>query len=196
LFEKRGIGILDVRRTLRRVGMVLAIILVAIIVSSLSAWTILSPPEMQVQTQAQLSNSILQYSRNITNIVMADGSGSYKFEVGLDYNTNETAHAPFPVDVYAFLVSENKTSSFTKGVGLSLQNASVLIDGIADPTLKVRSTYSTEVASFFLTFVEVNSTGLHDFSARLILNVIDLNYIGYNIGTTDIVSLNGSIEVA
>jgi hypothetical protein len=151
---------------------------------------------MQVQSQSELSNSILQYSRNITNVAVKDGSAAYKFELGLDYNSNETSHQPFAMVVYAFLAGENKTSSFTKGVGLSLQGADVLVDGIGDSSVKVRSTYSSQVASFFLTFVEVNSTGTHQLTARLILNVIDLDYIGYTAGTTDIVNLNGSITVS
>jgi hypothetical protein len=184
-----------VLRRLKVTRKLLAVMMIVIVAASLVAWTILSPVEMQVQSHEQLSSSILQYARSVDRIAVRDGGGSYEFELGLDYNSNETSHQPFAIIVYAFLVSENITSPFVRGVGLSLQGSTVLVDGIEDHTVKVRSTYSPQVASFFLTFVEVNSTGLHKLAARLILNTVDLNYIGYMAGTTDIVSLNGSIAV-
>lgn len=171
-------------------------IVIILLVGSLIAWTLSSPVPLQVQSESMLSSSILQYAKVVQRFTITDGGGSYTFAFGVAYNENVTAGEPFIVDVYALLVSSTLASGFQRGVALRLQHATVQIDGVADAGIKVRTTYSSSVASFYLTYLETNSSsGKQVITVRLILQTIDVNYIGYLSGTTQLVQLNATVNV-
>lgn len=158
------------------------------------AWTATSPVPLKPQTETMLSNSIFKYVNDTRSFNFADGSGSYTFLFGVAYNQNTTIGQPFIVDVYASLVSETISSAFLRGVALHLQQATILVDGATENGINVRSTYSPQVASFYLSFTQINATsGTHTLTIRLILNTIDVYYIGYFTGSTQVAELNETI---
>lgn len=175
---------------------ILVVAIIALIASSLSAWTLVSPSVMQVQSQSDFSTSIFQYVSFSQNITFKDNGGTYVFKFGVDYNKNISQGQPTILDVYAALVSEHLSSAFTHGVDLQLHSANALVDGSEISGIKIRSTYNTNIASFYLTYIRVNSTlGRHTLTARLILNILDINFIGFSVGTTQLVNLNETVLV-
>ena len=172
------------------------VILVIILAGSIGAWTVTSPTVMQVQSAAMLSNSIFNYVKQVQRFNFTDGGGFYTFQFGLAYNENSTPGQPIIVDVYSSLVGITIHSGFQKGVALRLQHASVLVDNRADNGIKVRTTYSPQVASFYLSFIDMNSSSAqHTITIRLILNLVDVNYVGYLTGSTELIVLNATVTL-
>lgn len=181
------------RLTVRKLLAVIAIVAVA---GSLAVWTVTSPVVMQQQSEEMLSTSIFQYARETRNFTFVDGSGAFLFHFGLAYNANVIPGQPMIVVVYASLVGQNITSAFTRGVSIQLQHATLLVDGTTDSGVKVRSTYTPQVASFYLSYISINaSAGVHLITIRLILNSVDVNYIGYLTGSTQLVELNATVAL-
>jgi hypothetical protein len=169
------------------------VVFVEAVLISLALWTAYSPSTLSVQNPSELSNSLFQFAKTTRAGNATDASGSYSFLFGADYNTTFSAGVPTIVEVYATVTSEQITSSFTKGVALQIDEAQVLIDGAQDSGVKERITESNQMLIDYLSYVQSNGAlGTHTLSVRLIVSIIDVNYIGYAQGTQFLVSLNGT----
>ena len=188
-FQKRKFG-------RRKVGkLVLAVILVLVVVS-LSIWTFVSPVPMKVNSESQLSESLFQFAKSTTVANFSDAEGTYSFLFGIDYNSSVASGQETIVSVYASLTSEHLNSGFARGVALRIESATVLFDGIEDLGVKTRITYSPNILIEYLTFVKVGeNSGEHLLTARLIVSTVDVNYIGFFLGTESVVSLGGNLTV-
>ncbi len=172
------------------------LIFLIVLVGGLSAWTIESPAVMSIQTQNQLNSSLFSYSNTFSEINISDSSGNYGFRFGLAYPPEIQAGVTTRFDVYAALVAEQLTSSFTRGVSLQVQSASLTIDGKPDTGIKIDSKTQPDLQIFYLEFINTTlPDGKHNLSARLIVSTIDINYIGYVSGASQVVVLNGSFNV-
>lgn len=174
----------------------ISLALVVIVLLSLVAWTAYSPITLSLQSESQLSGSLFQYAKTTKLLNVTDGEGSYSFLFGIDYNESVRSGVPTVVEVFASLVTENRASSFLKGVALEIDSSTVLIDGSEESGVTSMITKSSGILIVRLSDVDINETGgIHQLSARLIVSTTDVNYIGYLGGTELVVSLNGTISV-
>jgi hypothetical protein len=175
---------------------ILSILIVVLLAASLASWTLLSPKYMTVQSGVEDSNSLFQYASSRQVVNFSDAGGSYGFLFGLDYNRNVSAGVPTIVEVYASLISQQKSSGFMRGVALQVTAATVLIDGVEDEGVKIRFTSNSAILIYYLTGVQVNETeGLYSLSVRLVVSTVDVDYVGYFSGNEEVVSLNGTLSV-
>jgi hypothetical protein len=175
---------------------VIAILIVAVVLVSLAAWTWASPETLSLQPQTSISSSLFQFAKATREFNVTDGEGAYSFLFGIDYNDSTAPGIPTIVDTFVSLVSEQSTSGFLRGVSLNIASASILINGTSATGVKSMLTRNSEIISDRLTGVPIdNSSGRVTISARLIVSVVDVNYIGYFAGNDQIVILNGSISI-
>ena len=175
----------------------IALIVIAIVLVSLEAWTASAPQIMTPQSEASLTNSLFQYTqtKNVWNV--SDGEGSYSFLLGMDYNQTMSPGVPSIVLIYISILTEQKSSGFLKGTGLAVENAKILIDGVEDAGVQSRVSSNGVVLTDRLSDVDINETGgMHQLSARLIVSTVDVNYIGYLGGSEEPISLNGTITIS
>jgi hypothetical protein len=171
--------------------------LIAIILVSLLLWTVLAPPILLPQSQSSLSNSLFQFAKATKLLNVSDGAGSYSFLMGMDYNETVSPGSPTIVVVFISLVSEQKSSSFLRGVSLAIDNSAVLIDGRDDSGLKSMITRNEGIMTDRLSGLDINQTsGTHSLVTRLIVSTVDVNYIGYVSGNEQVVLLNGTISIS
>ncbi len=174
---------------------VLAIIIVVAILIGLSFWTLSSPAAMQVQSPTQLRNGLfgaatLKVGDNIT-----DGTGTYYFLFGLDYDQNITSGGPTRIAVYCALASEKINSAFTKGVALILESSSILIDGRSIDNVNVSSVVQASLETYYYVFQGLSlSQGSHNLEIKITVTTVDVNYVGNALGTYQTVNLNGTFN--
>ena len=156
-----------------------------------------APPIMQVQSPSDQKNSIISVAHTYQNASFRDGSGSYTFRFGFDYpNTSIPSGGATVFKVYGVLTSEQITSFFTRGVSLNLESGSLIVDGHYDNNAKVDVSTQPSIEVIEFELLNANFTqGWHTVSARLVLSTIDIDYIGYFTGQTQIVELNGTFSV-
>lgn len=178
---------------------VLILVIVIVILLGLSVeYTLLKAPTiMQVQSSSDQKNSIISVAHVYTNARFSDGSGNYNFRFGFDYpNTSIPSGGATVFKVYGVLTSEQISSFFTRGVSLSLQSGSLIVDGHYDNNAKVDVSTQSSIQVIEFELLNANFTqGSHTVSARLVLSTIDIDYIGYVTGQTQIVELNGTFSV-
>jgi len=94
------------------------------------------------------------------------------------------------------LTSEAKDSGFERGVSMQIISSGVLIDGVEGSGTKTMITASMNLMTDRISNVYINDTsGIHSLSVRLIISVVDVNYIGYLSGNDQLVVLNGTISI-
>jgi len=175
---------------------IVAAAIVLAIVLSLVLWTELSPPILYPQTEANLTGSIFQYAKTNATLNLADSEGTYSFLFGMDYNDSLSPGSPTIVQVFVSLSSEQRGSSFQKGVALDILSSTILIDGIEEIGVKSMVTTNGDILTDRLSGIDVNdSSGIHNLSARLIVSTVDVNYIGYFEGSEQVISLNGTLTL-
>ncbi len=173
-----------------------ALVVAAIILFSLVAWTAFSPAILSPQSEAALSNSLFRYTKSESIVNITDGEGSYSFIFGLDYNETVSPGSPTIVVVFASLLSEQKSGGFLKGVALQVVSSSVLIDGQDETGVRSMVTTSGGIMTDRLSGVDINDTGGSNvIAARLIISTVDVNYIGYLQGSEQAVTLNGTLTI-
>jgi uncharacterized membrane protein len=177
--------------------LILAIIILILLGVSAEYTLLRAPAIMQVQSSSDQENSIISVAHVFQNASFTDGSGSYTFRLGFDYpNTSIASGGATVFKVYGVLTSEQISSFFTRGVSLSLESGSLLVDGHYDNNAKVD--VINQASIFVIEFEVLNANftqGSHSVSARLVLSTIDVDYIGYFTGQTQIVELNGTFSV-
>lgn len=170
---------------------------ILVVILSLAAWTAESPAALSPQSQASVSDSLFHFAKTTELVNVTDGEGSYSFLFGMDYNTTVTPGVPTLIEVFASLVSEQKTSAFLKGVTLDIASSDVLLNGSGDSQVTPMILKSSGIIVDRLTELAINETsGVLDLSARLIITVVDVNYIGSFSGNQQVVSLNGTISIS
>ncbi|MHB8567901.1 MAG: hypothetical protein ACYC7D_14015 [Nitrososphaerales archaeon] len=180
----------------RRV-LALAVIL-AIVLGLAVEYTLLKAPTiLEVQSSGALQNSIISVSKSYASANMTDGSGSYGFRFGFDYpDTPIQAGSATVFKVYAALTSEKISSFFTRGVSLQVQSGSLLVDGRYDSGVKVVTSTQHSLETILFEFVNANlPAGSHNASARLVVSSVDVDYLGYFDGSTQVVLLNGTFSI-
>jgi hypothetical protein len=187
-------------RSLRRVfsrhwKKITVVALIELFLILLAVWTAYSPTILSAQSQSDISNSLFQFAKTTEVVNTSDAAGSYSFLFGMDYNSTFTSGAPTIVEVFASLTAAQISSSFTKGVGLQIDEARVLIDGAQDAGVQERVTNGKNVTIDYLSYVQANvASGTRALSVRLIASVVDVNYIGYVSGNQFLVTLNGTFS--
>ena len=182
---------------IKRRWKLIAIALVSIIVVGLAAWTFLSPKTMELQSTSEISNSLFQFAKSTERLSFADSEGNFTFLFGIDYNQSMPLAEPAVISIFASLISESGTSPFLRGVSLSVERASVLVNGQEYPGLKTRQTISGGILIEYLTSFQVNTPGnLTQITARLIVSTIDVNYVGFLPGSEEVIQLNGTVSVS
>jgi hypothetical protein len=174
-----------------------ALVVIAIVLVSLEAWTASAPQILTPQSEASLNNSLFQYTetKNFWNVT--DSEGAYSFLFGMDYNLTVSPGVPSIVLIYVSMLTEQKSSGFLKGTGLAIEGAKILIDGVEDAGVQSRVSSNGMVLTDRLSDVDINETGgTHQLSARLIVSTVDVNYIGYLGGSEEPISLNGTITIS
>jgi len=174
-----------------------AIVVVVLIVAGLAAWTFESPPMLPVQSQRQLGGTIFSASRVFQSANVSDGSGSYKFKFGMDYDTNITRGQATRLAVYCALTSQQLSSPFARGVTLSLQSATLIVDNSPDESINVATGRQPGLLLYYLENPDTNiALGLHNITARLVFYTVDDNYIGNSQGSLLIIQLNGTMTIS
>ncbi len=170
--------------------------MVFLVVFGVAVWTVTSPPILGVQSEAQLGSSLFSFAKSSTVQNFTDGSGGYNFKFGLDYSANVIQGEQVQLAVYCALTAEQISSSFTRGVALSLQSASLSLDGRQDSGVKTASKFQPGLQIFYIQNIDTNiAMGLHNVTARLILSTVDVNYIGNFQGSTQVVMLNVVLNI-
>ncbi|GEM_PF-1868823 len=191
--KKRGEGVGGGRR--RRL-LIVTIVIVIVIASSLVIWTIEAPETLDPLPSGQLASSLISYSKTIKDYNFTDSSGTYEFRFGIDYQPVVNEGAAAEVIVYAALLSESIHSGFSKGVALSVQSASLALDGKVDTGVKFVTRRQGLIDSFLFQYLNTTlSIGMHNMTARLLVSTVDVDYIGYFEGNLYVVVLNGSFNV-
>ncbi|MFI5422153.1 MAG: hypothetical protein ACHQ1H_14410, partial [Nitrososphaerales archaeon] len=165
---------------------------VEIILISLILWTAYSPTPLAVQNNADLSNSLFQFAKTTEIVNSSDGSGIYSFLFGMDHNSSYNPGSHTIIEVYASLVAGEIHSGFTKGIALQFDEVQVLIDGTQDTGVKDRVSNQQNIVINYLSPVQFSQPpGMHNLTVRLIVSIVDVNYIGYASGNQFLVTLNG-----
>jgi hypothetical protein len=175
---------------------VIAVLIVTVVVLGLAVWTLSSPPILQVQSQTNMISSIFSSSIAFSSYNSSDGTGSYTFKFGFDtpVNVTEGAHTRFAV--YCALTKENITSPFTRGVGLSLEDATLSTDNRSVGSVTISSRVSSSLDTFYLENPDTNlALGFHNITARLLFYIIDVNYVGSFRSSLIIVLLKGNFTI-
>jgi hypothetical protein len=150
-----------------------------------------------VQNDSQIGSSLFQFAKAKLMVSFTDREGSYAFLFGADYNESAAPGVPIIVEVFASLVEETLGSGFLRGVALQVSHSSVLIDGVEESGVSLRTTISDSMLVERLSQVEINQTGgTHELSIHMIVSTLDVNYIGYLSGTEQVVNLNGTISIS
>jgi hypothetical protein len=182
--------------TSRHSKVLIAVSLIAIILLSLEVWTVFAPEILNPQSETSLNETLFHYAVTKSILDITDGEGSYSFLFGLDYNETASAGIPSIVLVYVSMLSEQRSSSFLKGTGLTIESANVLIDGVEVSGVRSAVSSTGSILTDRLSNVAINETGgSHQISARLLVSTVDVNYIGYFGGSEEAISLNGTINV-
>lgn len=179
---------------MRRSKKILAGVVVIIVIAvALSAWTLSSPSVLPVHSQADLENGLFASSYTSVSYNITDGSGEYFFKFGVDYDQTILNHSATEISVYCALAGERITSYITKGVALSLQSSSLVVDGrpFSGSTITSKLESGLQVYSFGIRNF-AGPEGNHTFSVLLFVSTVDVNYIGNLPGSFQAVSLNGS----
>ncbi|HZW58385.1 MAG TPA: hypothetical protein VFF30_19010 [Nitrososphaerales archaeon] len=178
--------------------LVAVIVIVVLIVAGLAVWTIRAPTTLTVQSEDQLKNSVMAFSRSFSNLSISDSAGSYTFRFGFDYPNNSISRGSATVfKVYAALTSQQLSSSFARGISLDVQSATLLVDGKEDASVKVVTTAQPTLEVIQFEFVNTSlPAGTYNTTARLVLSTMDVYYVGYFTGTTSIVTMDGSFTIS
>ena len=175
---------------------VVAIAIIVLLVLGLAIWTATSPQTLEVQSPSQLQTSLLSYSKSFQELNFSDGSGSYSFRLGFDYSSNISIGSKTQLAVYCALVNETISSPLTKGIALGLQSSSLLVDGSRDAGVSLVSRLQAGLETFYFQNPNTNiALGMHNFTARLIISMIDVNFIGNFETGTELVSVSGIINM-
>jgi hypothetical protein len=167
-----------------------------LIIAGLAAWTISSPKPMSLQSPGQLQTGIFSFSKSQIALNTSDGSGSYSFRFGLDYDSNVSAGTQTVFKVYVVLVGEKITSFFTRAVSMDVTSALVLIDGTDDAGVKTSSAINGGILTESLENPNTSlAAGSHNLTVRLIVSTIDLNYVGYSTGPSQVAELSGLFNI-
>ncbi len=181
---------------LSKITKIVLIVVVMLIVISLVVWTVTSPPPLPVESQSELQSGLFGVSKSVTGFNISDGSGTYYFKFGLDFTQNLTSGGATKIAIYCALADQEITSFFTKGVALSLQSSTLLIDGIVDSSVTVSSKVQANLQTYYLEIPTVSfSLGNHSLQVRLLVSTIDVNYIGNSVGSYQLILLNGNFTV-
>ena len=98
--------------------------------------------------------------------------------------------------VYAALLSEHITSPFVRGIALRLDELSLSIDGAEDRSVKVVTQPQTGLVTYELQSPNTSLTlGLHHLEVHLAFSTIDINYVGYTVGSSGIAFLEGNLTI-
>ena len=169
---------------------------VTLLLVGVAAWTAASPPILGVQSRAQLDSSLFSYAKSFATQNFTDGSGAYTFRFGFDYSANISQGEKVQLAIYCALTYEHISSPFTRGVALSLQSSSLSIDGRQDAGINTGSRNEPGLQIYYIQNLNTNiPAGLHNMSARLIVSTVDVNYIGNFQGSTQVVTLNGFLNI-
>ncbi len=172
------------------------IVIVLAIIIGLLLWTIDSPSPLPVQSVSQLTSGLFGGSLSTVGYNITDSSGTYFFKFGLDYSAKIPNTGSSRMAIYCGLVSEHISSGFTKGVALSLQSSTLLIDGQSYPNVQVSSQRISGLQAFYFEIQNLAlPSGNHTLKIEAFLATADVNYIGNTLGTYLTVSLNGTIDV-
>lgn len=173
------------------------LVVVIIILAGLTAWTIKSPTTLSVQSDQQLKNSVMAFSKSFSNLSTTDSAGSYTFKFGFDYPDVPIQRGATTVfKVYTALISEQFSSPLARGVTLSVQSATLLVNGKEDTSVKVVTTTQPSLQVIEFQFVNTSlPAGNYNTTARLVLSTVDVFYVGFFSGSTSIVTLDGSFTI-
>lgn len=172
------------------------IVFVEIILISLAVWTAYSPAPLSVQSSSDLANSLFQFAKTTQTVNTSDGSGTYGFLFGMDHNASYKAGSQTIIEVYASLVDEHILSHFTRGIALQFDEVKVFIDNTQDAGVKDRVTSQQNIDINYLSPVQFSQPpGLHNLTVRLIVSIVDVNYIGYAPNNQFLVTLKGNFSV-
>jgi hypothetical protein len=174
-----------------------AMVIVFAIIISLLIWTIESPAPLPVQSESSLTSGLFGSSSSTVGYNISDSSGTYFFKFGLDYSSPIPNGGSTRMVVYCGLVSGDITSGFTKGIALSLQSSTLLIDGQSYSDVKVSSQRISGLQAFYFEIQNLALTsGNHTIEIKTFLATADVNYIGNTLGAYLTVSLNGTLDVS
>ncbi len=175
---------------------IITVVLIAIVIAGLVAWTLTSPAPLQVQSQNELKTGIFSVSKTTLAYNITDGSNAYQFEFGFDYDSNITQSSSIEYAVYGALVAEQISSPFARGVALSLQSASLLIDSHVDGSVKTSFQVKSGLATVYFQNPNTDlALGPHNMTVRLVVSPVDIGYIGNVDSSPIIVILQGAMNV-
>lgn len=171
-------------------------IFVVLLIAGLAYWSFTAPPPLEVQTPSQLQTGIFSVSRSVSWLNTSDSSGVYSFKLGLDYDSNISQGSSTEVKVYVALVSESISSPFMRKISMAVTSASFFVDGVDDPTV---TTKENIVGGLLVESIQNPNTdlslGLHNFTARLVVSTIDINYIGYSVSPPNPTDISGLFNI-
>jgi hypothetical protein len=175
----------------------IALLFLVVVLVILAGWTASSPPTLGVQSQSQLTDSLFSYAQSIVTQNFSDPSGNYVFKFGFDYpNASVPQGQHIQLAVYCALINQQISSFFERGISIALQSGSLLVDGKSDFSVKIISKLQSNIQIFYFQNPNTNiPVGKHNITARLVLSTIVVNYIGSYGGSTEIVTLNGLMNI-
>ena len=176
---------------------ILAVVIVASILIGLFVWTVTSPPTLSVQSVSDLQNGLFGGSSSKQSYNVTDGSGTYQLAFGLQYDQNITAGSMTRIAVYIALESEKISSSFTKGIALTLESSTLSIDGKPVSGVQITSSIQDNLQTYYFALEHAPvSSGNHSLEVGITVSTIDVNYIGSVLGNYQPVNLNGTINIS
>ena len=151
---------------------------------------------MTAQNDAQLAGTLFNSAINVITVNVSDSSGTFSFKFGLDVANPIQKGSASRLSIYAALTSQQITSSFSKGISLSLETASLTLDNSLDGSIKIVTATQGNLLAYYLENINTNlPDGSHTISARLIVTTIDVNYIGFTQGSIAAVTLEGTVNI-
>jgi hypothetical protein len=181
---------------IRRVRTVAASVVIAVIVGSLAAWTLLSPAALSPQNNGELYSGIFSASKSVSSLNLSDGAGSYSFLFGLDYVSNISQGSAVEFKVYGALVDQKIDSGFTRAISLQVDSASMFVNSSEDTSS--RTSESIRAGIMTESFQNPNTNiplGVYNLTIRLLVSTVDLNYVGYSVGTMGVVTMAGNFSI-
>ncbi len=170
--------------------------MVLVIIIGLVVWTVTSPAPLPVVSHSELSGGLFSVSSTTASYNVSDASGNYRLEFGMDYSKNLTAGATTRIAIYCALVSEEVSSAFTRGIAISLQSSSVVIDNATQNNVIVTSKLQSGLQTYYFQISSLPSkAGNHSLELKLLFSIIDVNYIGNSLGNYQPVNVNGTLFV-
>ena len=181
----------------RRKAKALVVIILILLAAGLSAWTLESPEPLSQLTSAELlKDSVFTFAPSQSTLNISDSGGNFRFLLGFDYpNSSILAGSATVFKVYIALTSE-QLSFFARGIYLSVQDATLLVDGRVDRGVTVVTSLHSTLDTVSFNFVNTSlPAGVHKASARLLISTIDDFYVGSLEGSTQVDVLNGTFTI-